>query len=81
MLTLGIKKAEKFVKQQQTRGNDVRWDGWDIVFFRSAPHAIHSKEGAFRKGEWGFENRVKVNDKGIWEVDFRNVKRSRGSGS
>lgn len=77
MLTLGIKKVEKFVRQQQELGNDVRWDGYDMVFFRKAPHGYFSKDGAFRDGEWGFENRVRVSDAGVWEVDFRNVRRTK----
>lgn len=81
MLTLGIKRAENFVRQQQALGNDVRWDGWDIVFFRTAEKGLYSKSGAFRNGQWGYENRVTVNESGIWEVDWRNVRRSRSSRS
>lgn len=81
-LTLGIKKVKRFVEQQQALGNDVRWDGWDLVFFRPAEAGIYSKDGAFRNGVWGFDNRVSVNDAGVWEVDFRNVRRNpRNSGS
>lgn len=83
MLTLkGLKQAEKFVARQQDAGNDVRWDGWDMVFFRGSPdqadktaHARFSPDGAFRKGVWGFENRVSVDSDGVWEVDYRNVRR------
>lgn len=77
MLTLGIRKVEKFVKEQKALGNDVRWDGWDMVFFRPSDKAIFSREGAFRNGVWGFDNRVSVSEKGVWEVDFRNVRRSK----
>lgn len=82
-LVLGIRKADKFVKQQQELGNDVRWDGWDMVFFRSHPAAMYSVDdngranGVWRNGGYGFENRVEVNSMGLWEVDWRNVKRSR----
>lgn len=77
MLTLaGIKRAEKFVDQQKARGNDVRWDGWDIVFFREAPQAVYSKDGVFRNGTYGFDNRVVVTERGTWEVDYRNVRRA-----
>lgn len=75
MLTLGIRKVEKFVKEQQELGSDVRWDGWDMVFFRPSEKAVFSNDGAFRNGVWGFDNRVAVNSKGVWEVDFRNVRR------
>lgn len=82
MLTLGIKKADRFVTEQQALGNDVRWDGWTMIFFRPSEAAIYSKDGAFRNGVWGFNNRVALNDKGVWEVDFRNViKRPRNSRS
>ncbi len=79
MLNLDIKAAHKIVREQRAAGNDVRWEGWDIVFFRPANHAIHSKEGAFRNGVWGFDNRVVVNSEGIWSIDPRNIKRIRHS--
>lgn len=76
MLTLGLKKAEKFVREQQELGNDVRWDGWTMVFFRPSPAGVYNVEsGAFRNGEYGFDNRVEVNDKGLWDIDYRNVKK------
>jgi len=76
MLTLGIKKADKFVREQNELGNDVRWDGWDMIFFRPSEKGIYNKDGAFRNGQWGFDNRVTVNDKGLWEIDYRNVRKS-----
>lgn len=80
MLTLGIKKVNKFVDEQRKLGNDVRWDGWTLVFFRPSPLAIYNgKDGVYRNGEWGFDNRVEVNDKGLWEIEYRNVKHSRNS--
>lgn len=80
MLTLaGIKRAEKFVEKQKALGNDVRWDGWDMVFFREAPQAVYSKAGVFRNGTYGFDNRVTVSEKGTWEVDYRNVRRAKRS--
>ena len=75
-LTLGIKKVDRFVEQQQALGNDVRWDNYDLVFFRPSDAGIYNKAGAYRNGTWGFDNRVPVNENGIWEVDFRNVKRN-----
>ena len=80
MLTLGIKKADKFVREQIALGNDVRWIGWDMIFFRPSESAVYSKDGAFRNGVWGFDNRVPVNNKGLWEIDHRNIKRVRNAG-
>lgn len=77
MLTINTPvEAERFVRRQQRLGNDVRWDGWDLVFFREAPQGVYSKDGAFRNGAWGFENRSPVNAAGQWEVDYRNVRRA-----
>jgi hypothetical protein len=80
MLTLKTPaEAETFVKRQNSlrhnSNDDVRWDGWTMVFFREAPQGVYSKNGAFRNGTWGFENRVAVSEKGTWEVDYKDVKR------
>lgn len=83
MLNLGYKKAHKFVTEQQKLGNFVRWDGWTMVFFRANPSAMYSvdKNGK-ANGVWnreassyGYETRVEPNSRGLWEVDYRNVKR------
>lgn len=81
MLNLDIKAAHKLVRDQRAIGNDVEWDGWDIVFYRPADHAMSSINGAWRKGQWAFANRVKVNSEGTWEIDPRNVRRIRRAGS
>lgn len=78
-LELDIKQAHRLVREQRSIGVDCRWDGWDIVFFRPADHGMFSKDGAFRNGVWGFENRVTVNSEGIWGIDPRNIKRVRRS--
>jgi len=72
-----IAKAEKFVKEQKALGNDVRWDNYDIVFFRPSEKGVTSKDGAFRNGQWGFENRSDLQGDGTWTIDVRNVKRPR----
>ena len=77
MLEFDIKSAHRMVTRQKAAGNDVRWEGWDIVFFRPSEKGEHSPQGAFRGGEWGFDNRVVVNSEGKWIVDPRNIKRVR----
>lgn len=77
MLNLDIKSAHRLVREQRAINNDVWWEGWTIHFFRPADHAIHSVDGVFRNGVWGFDNRVEVNSEGKWEVDARNIKRVR----
>lgn len=72
-----VKQAEKFVTQQKRLGNDVRWDNYDIVFWRESEKGVTSKDGAFRNGKWGFENRFAVNESGEWNIDGRNVRRGK----
>ncbi len=76
-LGINLKRSDEFVKNQQNHGVDIRWDGWEMIFFREYPTAVFSKDGVFRNGKWGYEQRVSPNVKGVWEVDFRNIKRIR----
>lgn len=80
-MEFNIKSAHRMVSEQRKAGNDVRWDGWDIVFFRASDAGRQAKDGAFRNGQWGFDNRFVVNSKGIWSIDSRNIKRLRRSRS
>lgn len=77
MVIKSVKQAEKFVNQQKRAGNDVRWDNYDIVFWRESEKGVTSKDGAFRNGKWGFENRFAVNESGEWNIDGRNVRRGK----
>lgn len=75
MLTInGLADAERFVTRQQALGNDVRWDGWNIVFFRPSPKGVYDRNGAFRDGRWGFDNVSPLEADGSWRVDWRNVR-------
>lgn len=79
MVIKSVQQAEKFVNQQKRLGNDVRWDNYDIVFWRESEKGVTSKDGAFRNGKWGFENRFAVNESGEWNIDGRNVRRGKRS--
>lgn len=79
MVIKSVQQAEKFVNQQKRLGNDVRWDNYDIVFWRESEKGVTSKDGAFRNGKWGFENRFSVNESGEWNIDGRNVRRGKRS--
>jgi hypothetical protein len=67
------------VSEQRKRGNNVRWDNYDIVFWREDFRGFGSTGGEFNRktGKWGFANRVKVNSEGIWSIDERNIRSSR----
>jgi hypothetical protein len=66
--------AHEFVTKQSKAGNDVRWEGWDMVFFKPTPYGFSNPKGAFRKGRWGMENRVTPDSTGRWVVPVKNVK-------
>lgn len=83
MLTLGYKKAHKFVAEQQNLGNIVRWVGWNIVFFHPNPSAQYSLDSNGRPngvwdrsaGAYGFETVVEPDEKGLWRIQYRNVRK------
>lgn len=73
-----LPEADRFVERQQRLGNDVRWDGWTMVFFKEDPRGMRDPHnGAVRAGVYGFDNKVSVTKDGTWEVDYRNVRRAK----
>lgn len=75
-----LDRAERFVKQQKSLGNDVFWDNYDIVFHRVDARAISSKNGAFRNGQWGYRNVFSAGRDG-WAIDPRNIRRAPRTGN
>lgn len=83
--SFNIKSAHRMVNQQRALGNDVRWEGWDIVF-RRVPNGnqgdpMLSTDGVYHEGNWCFQNRFSVNSEGKWEIDSRNLRRVRRAGN
>lgn len=77
MPNLDYKAAHHFVRQQRSLGNSVRWEGWDMVFWKPTRHGFTSVNGAFVNGRWGVESRVSVTSEGVWKVPQKSVKSSR----
>jgi hypothetical protein len=65
---LNVSHVDKFVEEQQAKGNTMSWDGWDVVMFREDPMARTHPRGVYNK-TWGFENRIKPTAKGFWVFD------------
>ena len=80
MLILDYSAAHTFMREQHRLGNKVRWEGWDMVFFKPTHYGYKDVNGAFRDGRWGVEKRVPVNAVGQWEVSKKNVFTARKSG-
>lgn len=73
-LILNFSQAHKFVREQRRLGNDVRWENYDMVFWKPTHYGYTNKKGAYRNGRWGMESRVVVSDNGTWTVNSKNVK-------
>jgi len=75
-MNLDYSAAHKFVREQRKMGSNVRWDGWDIVFWKPTRHGWTNKNGSFdrKKERWGVESRVIVGNDGTWKVPNKNVK-------
>lgn len=76
MIALDYTQAHAFV-EKQSRRSDVRWDGWDIVFWRANPNGYSMRNGAYRNGRWGVQTRIKPNSRGVWLVSEKNVSNRR----
>lgn len=74
MLVLNHSEAHKFVREQRRAGNDVRWDGWEMVFWVPNQHGFTNPKGAFRRGRWGMQHRIAVGTDGTWRVPNRYVR-------
>lgn len=66
-------EVDEFVKVQKSKGIDVSWDGYTLVFFRKNPNGFTDRKGAFRGGRWGILTRVDCDSNGIWNVPVKSV--------
>lgn len=74
LVTMNYEEAHAFVEKARI---DVRWENYDLVFFKPTPFGFTNVSGAYRKGKWGMESRVTVSDDGTWKVPAKNVKTTR----
>ena len=63
-LVLNYDTAHTYVE----RTKKARWDGWDIVLFSPGEYGWNNPRGAFRNGQWGTEQRIAPNSRGLWVV-------------
>jgi hypothetical protein len=70
MIAVTIDKVDSYVAKLQRKGVKVRWDGWKMVFFHAHKSAERNPSGRRLGDEWGFENIVEPNDRGIWLVNY-----------
>lgn len=77
MLEYDLKEAHAMVREQKYLGNDVQWEGWDLVFYRPAQNAVYSNDGVWRRNRYAFANRVVVDSDGKYRIDQRNIRTKR----
>lgn len=65
-------KAHEFVDERRNLGYNVKWDGWDIVFWQKSAGAYTNPRATWR-GTWGIETRVSPDDNGHWRIPNRYV--------
>jgi hypothetical protein len=70
MIALTYDKVDQFVAKLQRKGADVRFVGWDMVFFKSDERAQNHPAGRRRGDAWGFETVVSPNSQGKWLVNY-----------
>ena len=70
---LNYEDAHTFVEKS---GNNVYWDGWEIVIFHPTRGAYMRRNGAYRNGKWGISNRIACNNKGLWRVPVKDERKS-----
>lgn len=75
---LDLRSATKFVKKNG--GDGVRWEGWDMIFFKEDPNGWSHVKGAFFSGKWGMQTRVTVSENGTWKVPSYVARRYRFEG-
>lgn len=71
MIALTVDKVDGFVAKMQRKGIKVRWEGWDMVFFKADRRAMRNPEGRRNGDEWGFETRISPDSQGKWLVNYR----------
>lgn len=64
--------VHQFVDEKVSRGYNVRWDGWDVVFWQKNPRGMTHPRGSWR-GQWGIETRVSPDNNGQWVIPKRYV--------
>jgi len=69
MIALNDKRVDGFVAKLQRKGINVKWDGWTMVFFKEDRRALRSAKGRRQGDLWGFETRIRPNNKGLWLVN------------
>ena len=72
-VSVSFPKVDKFVEDNKSRGVDVFWDGYNMVFFKSDPTAFKKITGKFRNGVWGETTTIKCDDQGFWNVPVKLV--------
>lgn len=79
MITLSFDKVDNFVARLQRKGVKVRWEGWNMIFFKELDNPDLRNRSLRRLGvEWGLETVVSPDATGKWQVPNRLVRGANG---
>lgn len=73
VVEMDYSQAHNFVARPPRR-TDARWEGWDLLLWKPTPFGYMNTKGVFRKGRWGVQTRITVNERGTWEVPSNYVR-------
>lgn len=75
MIAVAFDKVDAYVAKLQRKGINVRWEGWDMVFFKPDRRALRSINGRRNGDEWGFETKISPNKNGEWLINYHLAQR------
>lgn len=61
-----LRNMHRKVAREQANGVDVRWNGWDVIYFYPNPKAEFDTSGVWRNGSYGYQVTLTPDRQGIW---------------
>lgn len=73
VVTLTLRQAERL----QASNANMFWDGWTLVVVNERKDGYQDKNGIFFKGKWSVQHRIRLNEKGRFNVPRRYLRSSK----
>lgn len=70
-MILNYDNADRKLAKLTASGRDIRWDNYTLVEFTPNDSARFNKNGVWRNGQYGFQRKYEVNDKGLWYIPVK----------
>lgn len=63
-ISVSFKEVDNFVREQNEKGNIIKWDGWCARIFRKDSRATTDPHGTREGTEWGYAFSVPLETNG-----------------